>query len=107
MITNKSDKKKYVFTMMIFMPVLIAILTICVVIPNLKGKEDNAKQQSIEHEKYLLSQMQTIENKYNIVERNNKEIVLKNHSLGSVSIYDKNGTARHGFTIENETIYHN
>lgn len=107
MITNKLDKKKYAFAMMLFLPVLIAILTICVVIPNLKNKEDNTKQQSIEHEKYLLSQMQTIENKYNIVERNTEEIVLKNYSLGSVSIYDKNGTAIHGFTTENETVYHN
>jgi len=107
MITNKSDKKKYVLVIGIFLPLLIVILSCCILIPHSANDEDKIRQQAIEHENYLLAQMQTIENKYNIIERNNEEIVLQNYSLGNVSVYDKNGTSIHGFIIENETIYHN
>lgn len=107
MIINKSDKKKYILVIAIFLPLLIVILSCCILIPNSTNDEDKIRQQAIEHENYLLSQMQTIKNTYNIIERNNEEIVLQNYSLGNVSIYDKNGTSIHGFIIENKTIYHN
>ena len=68
---------------------------------------DKLRQQAIEHENYLLSQMETIENKYQITNRNVDEIVLQNYSLGSVSIYDTNGTSFWSFGIENQTVYHN
>lgn len=68
---------------------------------------DKLRQQAIEHENYLLSQMETIENKYQITNRNDDEIVLQNYSLGSVSIYDTYGTSFWSFGIENQTVYHN
>ena len=83
------------------------ILSACGIGISSEEERYNNLQNAIQHEEFLLSQMQSISKKYAITDRNPSEIVLTNYALGNISIYDKHGNAIRGFGINNATIYHN
>lgn len=104
---NKIITKHYFYRYFIVI-VSIFVMTINVLfLSACSNDEDDLRKQAIEHENYLLAQMQTIENKYQITNRNQEEITLQNYSLDRVAIYDKNGVEVGGFLIDNHTVYHN
>lgn len=96
-----------------FYKYFIVIVSIFVITINVlflsacSNDEDDLRKAAIEHENYLLAQMQTIENKYQITNRNQEEITLQNYSLNRVAVYDKKGVEVGGFLIDNHTVYHN
>jgi len=106
---NISVQKKKVFKVFILVISLILVLFNCSFLSACSDNDDSDKlrKQAIEHENYLLAQMQTIDSKYQITNRNVEEIVLQNYSLGIVDVYDTNGVDIGGYIIENHTIYHN
>ncbi|MDE7192031.1 MAG: hypothetical protein K2O35_06155 [Clostridia bacterium] len=70
-------------------------------------QDGNVNNSDLERQEYLLSQMESISKRYTIVDKNPKEIVLTNYSLGNISIYDMYGNSVAAFGIENKTVYHN
>ena len=98
---------KKIFNCFAFLIISVISLLNCFFLVGCSNNEDVLRRQAIEHENYLLAQMQTIESRYQITDRNIEEIVLQNYYLGSVNVYDKNGIDVGGFLIDNHTVYHN
>lgn len=97
---------KIKFTLILSILILCAtIFCACNVSNDVESKDD--LQSAIDHNNALYETMQPLSKKYNIIERNIKEIPLQNYTLDSFKVYDKYGVKFAGLLVENKTIYHN